>query len=211
MKKFLTLIMVGLVLFSCDIVEKEDKYDKLLKEIEKREKTYYIGKKIVNIRENPTTEAEIIDKLNINHRVYHMKDEEGNPIDSAGWYKIRFNKDSKEIKGWVFAELLSESRIKSAQELEKEKYLNLYSGTYVVAPLSSYSNEGFGLKSNGYAAWYWIENNEIRAKYEGSWTAKRNVITITVTGKSGKISETFIKKNGFFVSTDSSIRYLILN
>jgi len=48
---------------------------------------------------------------------------------------------------------------------------------------------------------------QTQQKYE-TWTAKDGVITVTIRGNTGNISETYRYKNGRFVNTEEASRYL---
>lgn len=91
-----------------------------------------------------------------------------------------------------------------------------YHGSYMVdvkgAP-SNYETEGYALKEDGTAVWFWIINNgqdgaEVKEKKYGSWTAEKNKIMISINGNAGSIVETYIDKDGKLINADNPDRLL---
>lgn len=93
-------------------------------------------------------------------------------------------------------------------------YTAKYSGAYniVVTGQEGDNAEAYALRSDGTATWvfgYKDRSGKLQTqKKDGKWEAKANYIKIIIQGNSGPIIEEYNFKNGKFVNSESSSRYL---
>jgi len=95
-------------------------------------------------------------------------------------------------------------------------YLKKYASGYTIevkGVKSPNDVEAYALTENGEAKWLWIENDGkggavIKQKKTGTWTATETKISIKIQGNSGPITEEYILRNGIFVNSINSERYL---
>jgi len=96
----------------------------------------------------------------------------------------------------------------------QNSFLKKYSGTYsiIVDGYSGDDAEAYTLADNGGAVWvYGYKDSSGRVQTQqkkGSWTAREGVITITINGNTGKITEVYRLKNGRFVNSEETSRWL---
>lgn len=93
-----------------------------------------------------------------------------------------------------------------------QNHLRQYSGSYNIFVTGLGSNEAYALKTDGNAVWvYGWKDKSGRIQTEtknGTWTASNGLITISINGNTGVITERYRLVNGKFVSTEDKKRYL---
>jgi hypothetical protein len=92
---------------------------------------------------------------------------------------------------------------------QTSSFTKKYSGAYNIGRNAV---EAYALKQDGTCTWIygWMSNGKLQTqKKYGSWTAREGYIRISIKGNTGIIVEEYLLKNGKFVNTEDSSRYLI--